>query len=60
MNSIKKIYKKNRIINSNDVNRDFLIYQGQNFVKVSVTRELVGFKFGELIQTRKVVQFRKK
>ena len=60
MNSIKKIYKKNRIINSNDVNRDFLIYQGQNFVKISVTKELVGFKFGELIQTRKVVQFRKK
>jgi ribosomal protein S19 len=39
MNTIKKIYNKSQIIGPNDCDRDFLIYQGQTFVKVSITKE---------------------
>ena len=55
-----RIYKKNLYINSGDVNKKFLIYNGKNFQKLIILKEMIGKRFGEFIITRKVVPFKKK
>lgn len=54
------IYTKNRQINSKDLNKKFLIYNGKDFQKVVISQGMIGYNFGEFISTRKVVPFNKK
>ena len=54
------IYKKNTYIRLEDLNQKFLIYNGKNFQKLIISKDMVGYKFGEFILTRKVVRFNKK
>jgi ribosomal protein S19 len=54
------IYKKNIFIRLQDLNKKFLIYNGKDFQKLIVSKDMVGKKFGEFIMTRKVVKFKKK
>jgi len=54
------IYKKNKYIQLQDLNRKFLIYNGKNFQKLIISKSMIGYKFGEFILTRKVVRFDKK
>lgn len=56
----KKIYKKNLYINLNHLNQKFLIYNGQSFYKLIVTKDMIGHRFGEFIFTRKFFKFKKK
>lgn len=54
------IYKKNVYINWKDLNKNFLIYNGKIFQKLFIVKEMVGFRFGQFVLTRKVVAFKKK
>ena len=54
------IYKKNNYITEKDLNKKFLIYNGKNFQKLIILKEMIGKRFGEFIITRKVVPFKKK
>ena len=51
----KKIYSRNSVVTSNFINKRIFIYNGKNLIPVLITREKVGFKFGELSFTRKIV-----
>jgi len=55
-----RIYKKNLHITFEDINKKFLIYNGKDFQKLVISKEMVGKRFGEFIITRKVVPFKKK
>lgn len=52
-----RIYKKNLYINSKDLNKKFLIYNGKNFQKLIILKEMIGKRFGEFIITRKSRSF---
>ena len=54
------IYKKNNYIIEKDLNKKFLIYNGKDFQKLIISKEMIGYKFGEFVSTRKVVMFKKK
>lgn len=53
------IYAKNRQIISQDLNKKFLIYNGKDFQKLIVSKNMLGYKFGEFVMTRKIVTFKK-
>jgi ribosomal protein S19 len=55
-----KIYKKNLRISVKDINKKKLIYNGKDFQKLIISKEMVGKRFGEFVTTRKVVPFKKK
>jgi ribosomal protein S19 len=57
---VKLIYKKSLFIQSGDINKKFLIYNGKHFQKLVISKEMVGYRFGEFTVTRKYVPFRKK
>lgn len=48
-----KIWKKNEAIAHFLTGKNILIYNGKTFKKINVTRNKVGYKFGEFITTRK-------
>ena len=54
-----KILKKNLIILPEYVNYIFNIYNGKIFIKIKVNQEMVGYKFGEFINTKKRCIFKK-
>jgi len=54
------IYKKNKYIQLKDLNKKFLIYNGKNLQKLIISKNMIGYKFGEFVMTRKVVAFKKK
>lgn len=56
---MKRLYKRGTIIKQSDIGKSFLIYQGSSFFKMSVSKEMVGTKFGEYVFTRRLFKFRK-
>jgi ribosomal protein S19 len=54
------IYKKNIYIQLKDLNKKFLIYNGKNFQKLIISENMIGYRFGEFVTTRKVIRFNKK
>ena len=63
----KDIKKENlEIINKNEnivqkiINHDFKIHTGQKFVKISITKEMLGHKVGEFVITRAKYLFKQK
>ena len=54
------VYKKNKVITSMHLNKKFLIYNGKDFQKLIVSKNMLGYKFGEFVMTRKIVTFKKK
>ena len=48
----KKIYSRRSTITSNFIGKSVLVYNGKLFKKIFITREKVGFKFGEFCFTR--------
>ena len=56
LNNKKKwiqIYNKNFIIMPQDINCIYNIYNGKIFIKIKIIKEMIGYKFGEFINTRK-------
>jgi len=57
-NSNKKVYRiwsRNSTILPSFVNSNFQIHNGKTFIKVLVTQDMVGHKFGEFSMTRKTI-----
>lgn len=66
-----KNFTKNSIINNEKLSRNltilpyhldkvFLIHNGKSFTKVIILKEMIGFKLGEFVKTRKTFKFKKK
>ena len=53
------VYKKDKLITSIHLNKKFLIYNGKDFQKLIVSKDMLGYKFGEFVMTRKIVTFKK-
>ena len=51
---------RNSTINENFVGKNFSIYNGKIFVNLNITEEMVSFKLGEFVPTRKKFFFKKK
>lgn len=51
-NKLFKIWSRDSIILSHFINYKFLIYSGNIFKKLIVSREKIGYKFGEFCTTR--------
>lgn len=51
-NSIHKIYDNDRKIIPSMRDRSFLLYDGKNFSEKKITKQMLGFRLGELIKTR--------
>lgn len=59
-NQTIKIWKKNESISQFLVGKSVFVYNGKLFKKINITRNRVGYKFGEFINTRKFTKKQKK
>ncbi len=64
-NNLKKISKKNKFFRSSSIPNCFMslrlnIYKGNVFKKIFVTKQLIGYKFGEFSFSRKPFFYPKK
>lgn len=55
-----KIYNKSLTITPEYLNKDFQIYNGKIFFPLHVQENMIGFKFGEFINTRVLHKFKNK
>jgi len=55
-----KIYNKNLTILPEYINHFINVYNGKTFVNMKINEKMVGFKFGEFINTRKKHIYKKK
>ena len=55
-----KIFNKNLVIMPQYINYIYNIYNGKTFIKIKITSDMVGYKFGEFINTRKRYIYKKK
>lgn len=51
---------RNVIITPNLVGINFLVHNGNNLLKIKITEEMIGYKFGEFSFTRKKFSYKKK
>lgn len=56
----KKIWSRKSTIPSFLIGKDVYIHNGNKFIKINITREKVGYKFGEFALTRKFTKKEKK
>lgn len=57
---IRTIITRDSMIVPRFLEKTFEIYNGEKFVEVLVTEEMIGHKFGEFASTRKRFEFKKK
>lgn len=57
---IKKIWALNCIVLPEYVNKKFSVYIGNRFVPIKVTEDMVGYRLGEFLTTRKRHIYKKK
>jgi small subunit ribosomal protein S19 len=55
-----KIYNKNLTILPEYIDHFINIYNGKNFVNLKINQKMIGYKFGEFINTRKKHIYKKK
>jgi len=55
-----KIWNRNSVIFPVFVGRIFSIYNGRKFVNIRILDEMIGYKFGEFVSTRKKAVHKKK
>ena len=55
-----QIYNKNLTILPEYINSIVNIYNGKKFIKLKINEKMIGFKFGEFINTRKKHIYKKK
>ena len=55
-----KIFNKNLVIMPQYINYIYNIYNGKTFIKIKITNDMVGHKFGEFINNRKTYIYKKK
>ena len=54
-----KIFNKNLIIMPKDIDCIYNIYNGQIFIKIKIIKDMIGYKFGEFINTKKRYIYKK-
>lgn len=54
------IYNKNLIILPEYINTFVNVYNGKSFVHIKINEKMVGYKFGEFVNTRKKHIYKKK
>ncbi len=54
-----KIFNKNLTILPEYINSVFSVYNGQKFQRIKIVEQMVGHKFGEFINTRKIISRKK-
>jgi len=54
-----QIFNKNLIIMPEYIDYTFNIYNGKNFIKLKIIKDMIGYKFGEFINTRKRYTYKK-
>lgn len=54
-----RIYKKNTIITPKLVGLTIYVYNGHQWIKLNIEENMVGFKLGEFILTRKKLSLKK-
>jgi small subunit ribosomal protein S19 len=52
-NNVIKVYSRGSLIVPEFIGKNFEVYNGKVFFKVSVTEDMVGHKFGEFSRSRK-------
>lgn len=57
--STLRIYKKNTIVSPKLVGYTIYVYNGNKWIKVHINENMVGFKIGEFISTRKRLIWKK-
>jgi ribosomal protein S19 len=55
-----KIYNKNLTILPEYIDHFVNVYNGKNFVNLKINQKMIGYKFGEFINTRKKHIYKKK
>ena len=55
-----KVWSRRSVIPSFLINTTVLVHTGQTFKKLTITRDCVGFKFGDFVNTRKFTAKNKK
>jgi small subunit ribosomal protein S19 len=64
LKSIKKnkpyLISRNSDITPNLLGLDFKVYNGKNFIELTVNDNMIGHKFGEFVSTRTKFLFKKK
>lgn len=53
-NNKKIVWARNSTITESLIGQTIFIHNGKDFVKTFVTREKIGFKFGDFAHTRKI------
>ncbi len=54
------IWERNKTISDIYLNKTIKVYNGKEFKTLKITREKLGFKFGEFVLTRKIFERKKK
>lgn len=55
-----KIYNRNSIILPNLVGSTIQIHNGKTFIRLNIIEEMIGYKLGEFVKTRKTFVYKKK
>jgi small subunit ribosomal protein S19 len=55
-----KIYNKNLVILPEYIDHFVNIYNGKTFINIKINEKMIGYKFGEFINTRKKHIYKKK
>nr|YP_009092424.1 ribosomal protein S19 [Gloeochaete wittrockiana]AIM52010.1 ribosomal protein S19 [Gloeochaete wittrockiana] len=55
-----KTWSRSKIINENDINKTFEVYNGIKFIKIYITMPMMGFKLGEFSWSKKTPKHKKK
>jgi ribosomal protein S19 len=53
-------FSRNIIITPNLIGFNFIVHNGKNLLKIKITEDMIGCKFGEFSFTRKKFSFKKK
>jgi ribosomal protein S19 len=55
----KIIYKKSLYITPKYLDHKCLIYNGRALEKLIISKDMIGYKFGEFINTRRIIKYNK-
>jgi len=55
-----KIYNKNLTILPEYINKIINVYNGNSFINIKISKDMIGYKFGEYIYTKKKFSYKKK
>lgn len=58
-NNFKKLKNRNLIVSPLYVGKTIFLHNGKKFEKIIIKKQMIGYKIGEFVQTRKKFKFKK-